>query len=360
MAPKFLKDIHWPITFLTLLLATVGIFSVYSATFRGGIDYAQKQLTWGILGVFVFLITIKLGYRFFLNISYSFYVITILLLVWVLFFTESRGGAHRWINIASFAVQPSEFAKMATILMLANFLAARDPGLKHLQTVLLCLIFVGLPSFLILKQPDLGSCLVFSPILMSALFLWGMKIRYFIVCFLLGAGSFPFLWHALKPYQQKRLLVFLNPSIDPIGASYTVIQSKIAVGSGGLWGKGWLHGTQTQLDFVPEHHTDFIFTVIAEEFGFIGAFFIIVLFALLISYSFQVIYHTTDHRAKLLAAGVLGFFSFQVLINIGMTMGFAPITGITLPFISYGGSSLLASFFAFALLVSIYRERSIF
>ncbi len=360
MAPRFLKDIHWPITFLTITLAAVGIFSVYSATFRSMGDYTQKQLIWSFIGIFVFFITIRLGYRFFLNISYTFYVVTILLLLWVLFFTEAKAGATRWIAIGPFALQPSEFSKMATVLMLANFLAGRNPNSKHLQNLILTVFFVGMPAILILKQPDLGSCLVFSPILIAIIFLWGIRIRYLLGFLLAGASSLPFLWHALKPYQQKRLLVFLNPSIDPIGASYTAIQSKIAVGSGGLIGKGWLQGTQTQLDFVPEHHTDFIFTVIAEEFGFIGAFFIIILFALLIAYSFQIMKHTTDNRAKLLAIGIIGFFSFQVVINIAMTIGLAPITGITLPFISYGGSSLLATFFAFGLLASIYRERSIF
>lgn len=360
MGPKFLKDIHWPITVLTILLAAAGIFSIYSATFRGMTDYAQKQFIWSLIGVIVFFLTIRLGYRFFLNISYTFYILTLLLLLWVLFFTDARSGAHRWITIGPFVLQPSEFAKMATILMLANFLASRNPVSKHLPNLMLAILFVGLPAFLILKQPDLGSCLVFSPILIAVLFFWGIRIRYLISFFILIAASLPFLWHVLKPYQQKRLLVFLNPSIDPIGASYTAIQSKIAVGSGGLFGKGWLQGTQTQLDFVPEHHTDFIFTVISEEFGFIGALFIIALFALLIAYSFQIMQHTTDHQAKLLAIGVIGFFSFQVLINIAMTIGLAPITGITLPFISYGGSSLLATFFAFGLLASIYRERSIF
>lgn len=360
MVPKFLKDIHWPITFLTMLLAAVGIFSVYSATFRGGIDYAQKQFIWSFMGLAVFFLTIRLGYRFFLNISYTFYVMTVALLVWVLFFTDARAGANRWISVGPFALQPSEFAKMATILMLSNFLAGQNPGSKHFRNLILAVLFVGLPALLVLKQPDLGSCLVFFPILMAVLFLWGVKFRYLIGFFILGASSLPFLWHLLKPYQQKRLLVFLNPSIDPIGASYTAIQSKIAVGSGGLFGKGWLQGTQTQLDFVPEHHTDFIFTVIAEEFGFIGALFIIILFTLLIAYSFQIMRHTTDIRAKLLSIGVIGFFSFQAILNIAMTIGLAPITGITLPFISYGGSSLLATFFAFGLLSSIYRERSIF
>jgi len=213
---------------------------------------------------------------------------------------------------------------------------------------------------LILKQPDLGSSIVFIPFLVAMLFLWGVRFRYLIALFVMSVSALPFVWFALAPYQQKRLLVFFNPSIDPIGASYTAIQSKIAVGSGELFGKGWLQGTQTQLDFVPEHHTDFILTVIAEEFGFFGTLLVIFLFAVLIGYAFRILEHTTDVKARLLAIGVTALFCFQIFVNIGMAIGIAPITGLTLPFISYGGSSLVMTFFALGLLVSIYKERSIF
>lgn len=360
MVPKFLKEIHWPVTSLIMLLASIGVFTVYSATFRGLTDYAGKQLIWALVGTAIFLVTVRLGYRFFLNKAFFFYVMTLFLLIWVLFFTTARSGAHRWINLGPIIIQPSEFAKMATLMMLAHFLSARNAQVSHVWTLIIAALIAGLPAVLILKQPDLGSCLVFAPILIAMIFMWGVKIRYLIGFLIATLMSMPFLWHGLKPYQQKRLLVFLDPSIDPIGASYTAIQSKIAVGSGGLFGKGWLQGTQTQLDFVPEHHTDFIFTVISEEFGFMGVVFIVALFALLIGYSFQIISNTTDQRARLMAIGIVGFFSFQVILNIAMTIGLAPITGITLPFISYGGSSLVATFFAFGLLASIYRERSIF
>ncbi len=360
IVPRFLKGIYWPVVFLTILLTALGIITIYSASFRGGGDYASKQLIWFLMGLCIFLMTISVGYRSFLNLSYIFYVITIALLLWVLILGEARSGAQRWIMLGSFAVQPSEFSKIATILMLANFLSNRSALQHQKRTLIACLILVGLPAILVLKQPDLGSALVFTPVMLAMIFLWGMKIRYFIFLFLTGTASMPFLWHVLKPYQQKRLLVFINPSIDPIGASYTAIQSKIAVGSGGLLGKGWLQGTQTQLDFVPEHHTDFIFSVIGEEFGFLGAIFLLLLFGLLIVYAFRIVNHTTDFRARLLALGIAMAFSFQIFVNIGMTIGMAPITGLPLPFISYGGSALVANFFAFGLLVSIYKERSIF
>lgn len=360
IVPRFLKGIYWPIVFLTILLTAMGVITIYSASFRGGVDFASKQFFWCFIGLAIFFMTISVGYRSFLNLSYVFYVVTIALLLWVLVLGEARSGAQRWIMLGSFAVQPSEFSKIATILALANFLAGRSPIQQQKRTLVMALVLVGVPAVLVLKQPDLGSAFVFTPFLLAIIFFWGIRIRYLIFLFLMGLSSLPLVWHILKPYQQKRLLVFLNPSIDPVGASYTAIQSKIAVGSGGLLGKGWLQGTQTQLDFVPEHHTDFIFSVIGEEFGFLGAVFILFLFGLLIVYAFRIVDHTTDFRARLLALGIAMAFSFQVFVNIGMTMGLAPITGLPLPFISYGGSALVANFFAFGLLASIYKERSIF
>ena len=360
MLPRFLKEIHWPVFLISLLMAAIGILEIYSASFRGGGDYAAKQLFWAGIGIAAFFAALFIGYRTFLNLASLFYILTLGLLAWVLAFGHTRLGAQRWIDIGPLAIQPSEFAKIGTILFLSHFLAMRSPLIQHKRTLFVALALTALPTFLILKQPDLGSALVFFPILFALLFNWGVRIRYFFLFFVLSAGASPFLWHMLKPYQQKRLLVFLNPSIDPIGASYTAIQSKIAVGSGGLFGKGWLHGTQTQLDFVPEHHTDFIFSVTGEEFGYLGSLCILLLFAVLITYIFRIMEHTTDLRGRFLGIGVAALVFFQVFVNIGMTIGIAPITGITLPFLSYGGSSLASTFFAIGLLASVYRERSIF
>ncbi len=360
MVPRFLKGIHWPIVFVMLVLSGVGIVAIYAASFRMPGDYATKQLMWMGIAFLVFLLSVWVGYRSLFNMSYLLYAIALILLLYVAFFGGVRSGASRWINIGPYALQPSELAKVATILVIAEFFSSRSPESGQFQTLLLGGALMAVPVFLILKQPDLGSALVFFPVFFAIIFLWGVRVRYLVGFFLLSAGVFPLLWHALKPYQQKRILVFLDPSIDPTGASYTAIQSKIAVGSGGLFGKGYLQGTQTQLDFVPEHHTDFIFSVIGEEFGLMGVVLLIFLYAQLIRYGFQIMRHTTDMKARYLALGIVVMFFFQAFVNMGMTIGIAPITGMTLPFISYGGSSLLASFFALGLLVSIYRERSIF
>lgn len=341
-------------------MTAFGILEIYSASFRSGGDFAVKQFFWALVGIGAFFAAVLVGYRTFLNMASLFYIVTLGLLIVVLAFGHTRLGAQRWIDIGPLALQPSEFAKIGTILFLSHFLAARSPLIQHKRTLMIALVLTAFPAFLILKQPDLGSALVFFPILFTLLYIWGARLRYFVIFIILAVSASPFLWHMLKPYQQKRLLVFLNPSIDPIGASYTAIQSKIAVGSGGLFGKGWLRGTQTQLDFVPEHHTDFIFSVVGEEFGFLGSFFVLLLFAVLITYIFRILLHTTDVRGRFIGIGLATLLFFQVFVNIGMTVGMAPITGITLPFLSYGGSSLVSTFFAIGLLVSIYRERSIF
>lgn len=360
MLHRLLKGIHWRIVSVAAGLVLIGVVAIYSASFRMGGGFAAKQATWTLIAVCAFFSAAWVGYRFFLNVSYLFYGLTIVLLVFVPLFGETYLGANRWISLGPFQLQPSELCKIATILILAQYLANRTALSEQKRSFFVTLALVAVPVGLILKQPDLGSALVFLPVLFAILFFWGFRIRYLVFLAMLGISMAPFLWHTLKPYQQKRLLVFFNPSVDPIGASYTAIQSKIAVGSGGLIGKGWLRGTQTQLDFVPEHHTDFIFSVIGEEFGFAGSIVIIALFGFLLLYVFEIMEHTTDLKARLLAIGIAAFLFFQVFVNIGMTIGLAPITGLTLPLVSYGGSSLVTTFFALGLLVSVYKERSIF
>lgn len=357
---KILKGIHWPMFLLAGCITLSSFLFIYSATFRGTESYMYKQLFWFGMALCAFWTVVLLGYRKFLNLSYPLYVSSIFILMLVLAFGQIRHGAQRWLQIGSFVLQPSEFCKMATMLALAQFLSdrSRKPGQK--LSFFLGAVLVIIPFLLIVKQPDLGSAILFIPMLVGMLFIWGIRLRYLIGIVLAAGLSAPFLWSMLKPYQQKRLLVFMNPNADPLGSGYTAVQSKIAVGSGGLAGKGWLHGTQTQLEFVPEHHTDFIFCVLGEEFGFMGSLLLVLLFVCLIGYFIQIMEHTTDQRARLLAAGITSVFFFQVMINIGMTIGLAPITGVTLPLVSYGGSSLIATFAALGLMASIHRERSIF
>ena len=358
---RLLKGIHWPTVTVMLIISGVSFFAIYSATYREyGHYFIYRQLMWLGVAFVLFWITVAIGYRSLLNVSYMIYSFSLLLLVFVLAFGVIRQGAQRWIAIGSFVLQPSEFCRLATMFVLAQFLAERARRLGQKRSFAMGAFLVMIPFILILKQPDLGSALLFIPILLAMLFVWGVRIRYLIGVFFMGLASLPFAWFSLKTYQQKRLLVFLNPNADPLGSGYTALQSKIAVGSGCLLGKGWLHGTQTQLQFVPEHHTDFIFCVIGEEFGFAGCAFLILLFCLMVGYALHIMDRTTDQRARILAAGIAAMIFFQVMINIGMTIGLAPITGITLPLVSYGGSSLIATYMALGILVSIHKERSIF
>jgi len=344
----------------SIILMLLGVMFIYSASFRTSGEYAVRQAAW-ILVSFAFLfLTVHLGYRFFLGISYAVYVLAVALLLWVFIGGVVRLGAQRWIEFGPFSFQPSEFAKLSVVLALANFLGSRNLWEGEGKAMALTAAIVGIPFIIILKQPDLGSAILFIPLGISMLFLWGIRYRYLVITFLAGLLASPLAWNFLKNYQKKRILVFLDPSLDPLGAGYTAIQSKIAVGSGGLFGKGWLHGTQSQLDFVPEHHTDFIFSVIGEELGFFGSVFLLLLYGVLFYQIFQLIDRTTDIKGKLLGVGILSLFFSQVLINIGMSFGLFPITGITLPLISYGGSSLVANAIALGLLASIYKERSIF
>ena len=360
MIREWLKSLPASLLRNVFLLTVVGIFFIYSATFRDFQTFATRQIIWVLIGIAAFFLTVNLGYRFFLGISYALYVIAVGLLIWVEVAGATRLGAQRWIELGFFSFQPSELAKLASVLALANFLGSRNPWEEEKRTILGVLAFVGLPLILILKQPDLGSAVLLIPLAGVTLFLWGIRYHYLIVTVITSLVASPLVWNLLKEYQKKRILVFLNPQLDPLGAGYTAIQSRIAVGSGGLFGKGWLHGTQSQLDFVPEHHTDFIFSVIAEEMGFIGALSVVLLYGAFFYQIILLMERTTDMKAKLIAGGILSLLFFQVLVNIGMSFGLFPITGITLPFISYGGSSLVATFTTIGLLVSIHKERSIF
>lgn len=360
MFKKWLKDTHWPLVIAVLGLIAMGSLFIFSASVHDSGTYMSKHYFWGTVAVAVLFAVPFIGYRTFLSVSYLFYVITIILLIGVLVMGENRLGAQRWIQIGPILLQPSEFAKLATVLALANFLGSHHPWENKVPIFFAAAALVAVPVVLILKQPDLGSSIIFIPLLAVSLFLWGIRYRVFIVSIVLGLLAMPLAWEFLKPYQRKRILVFLNPNLDPLGSGYTAVQAKIAVGSGGLLGKGYLAGTQSQLQFVPEHHTDFIFCVIGEEWGYVGTLLLLSLYGYLFKSAFQIMETTTDSKAKLLIAGVLAMMFTQVFVNVGMTFGLMPITGITLPLVSYGGSSLVASTVALGLILSVYKERSIF
>ncbi len=360
MARAWHRDTYWPFVISFAGLLGLGLLFVFSASHYDPAHYEMRQIFWVAVALFFFAAGFLLGYRTFLGFSRLFYAAIILMLLYVLAVSKARLGAQRWIEIGPLALQPSEFAKLAVLLFLTDYLGGRPIFEKEHSTLLGAVMLTGIPMLLILKQPDLGTALVLVSMAIAMLFYWGLKYRYFIFSILGFCLTAPLIWAGLKDYQRNRIMVFLNPERDPLGAGYTAVQSKIAIGSGGLLGKGFLHGTQTQLKFVPEHHTDFIFCVFGEEMGFAGAAVLLLCYGVLFYSILRILEHTTDVKARLLAVGLLAMLFSQVFINIGMSFGLMPITGITLPLFSYGGSSLVSTALGLGMVLSIHKERSIF
>ncbi len=345
-----------------VLIALLGIVFVYSATWdrADGENIPSalvvKQSMWVLVGLVFLFMTSRADYLKMLDFAYLAYALNLAALVFLLLFGGERYGARRWIDLGPFSVQPSEFVKITVILALAAFLGERRERIGTLKNYIGAVILVMPAVLLIFLQPDLGTALVILPILLVMLFICGESARYILSTIALGFLSLPILWSFLKDYQKTRLMVFLNPDLDPLGAGYTIIQSKIAIGSGGIFGKGWLSGTQSYLEFLPERHTDFIFSVIGEEWGFIGALILIGLYALVIARGIRIISSAEDIYGKAIASGVVTLIAFQVFVNISMTIGLMPVVGLPLPAISYGGSNTIASLISVGFLLSISRR----
>ena len=351
------KQLDWILLSACLAIFILGLFCLYSASYQKslvlGRSLAWQQVLW--MGVSLLLVMGLLSHSYlqWMDWAYPFYGLTIFLLIVVLAVGEIRLGAQRWLDIGLVSFQPSELAKLATVLVLARTLSNHRPQGRFFQDLGLPVFLSVIPMGLILKQPDLGTALTFIPLCGAMLLIWGARLRH--LAWISGGGllASPLAWHVLKEYQRKRLLVFLNPSLDPLGAGYTIIQSKIAIGSGGLFGKGWLAGTQNQLNFLPERHTDFIFSVIGEEWGFVGALIFLSLFTILIWRGFWIVQKTTHHFGQLLATGAVVLLAFQVVVNVGMTMGLLPVVGLPLPFVSYGGTALVTNMLCLGILLNV-------
>jgi len=353
---KKYKDFDWPIVISALIIFGVGLLFLFSSLYPNKTDCLFKQLVWFLVGVLTFVLITNINYRNIVGFAGVFYVLTIGLLIAVLIFGGRRFGAQRWIVIGPVSIQPSEFAKFFVMLTLVHYMTyCKSP--RTLPHILMPILIVLVPFVLIMMEPDLGTALILIPILFVLMYAWGVKLGYLIFIGCAGFLLAPFGWFLLRDYQKERLLVFLDPGKDPLGAGYTIIQSKIAIGSGRLFGKGWLAGTQNQLNFLPERHTDFIFSVIGEEFGFLGGLILIGLYYLIIRRAFFIAEKTEDPCGKLLCVGIASMIATQVIINMCMTMGFMPVVGLPLPLVSYGGSSLLVTIASLAVLegVAIYR-----
>jgi rod shape determining protein RodA len=357
---------------IALIIVTAGILSIYSSTYQkeGGLwqQTYQRQLVWAFLGIVSFLLISNLNYRRFWDWTYFLYAAGLLFLFLVFILGSVRLGAQRWLRIAWFNFQPSESLKLILVIFLARYFSKKSISdislvsfkLGIFRGLILPLLFVAIPAVFIIEQPDLGSAAMLILIFFAMLYLSGAKLRY-VALFSLGTLiSLPIFWQILRAYQKERLLVFLNPNIDPLGAGYTIIQSKIAIGSGGFFGKGWLSGTQSQLHFLPESHTDFIFATFSEEWGLVGGGILLFLYYLLIRQGLVITQRTKDAFGKLLAFGVTLLLATQVFVNIAMNLGLAPVVGLPLPLMSYGGSSMVVTFIALGILMSIDQRRGVF
>jgi len=348
------KGLNRPMFYATLLLFLLGLVAIYSAGYSvqsHSSPYALRQLIFGIIGLIAYYFVIRIGYRKMIVAAIPLSCVVIVLFVLLLIVGYTSKGAQSWFNLGFVRLQPSEIGKIAFALLLAKFCTLFPPSdAKGLGVAFGILMLFLVP---ILLQPDLGSALVYSVMFFSVLVIAGASAKFLLSLIAAGLAMLPVGWIVLKPYQRMRLLVFIDPSVDPQGAGYNVIQARIAVGSGRFFGKGFLHGTQAKLHFLPEPHTDFIFGVFSEEFGFIGCALVLFLFGLLLWQILGTVSRSREPEARILCMAIAAWIWFQMTESIAMCMGLAPVTGLPLPLFSYGGSALLAVLIGLALVQSV-------
>ena len=361
---RLLRNLDFFLISIVLIICAIGLTVVYSATCGGAgrgrpddpFAYFKRQLAAFIVGTACIVLVLTIDYNLIRRIHLLFYWGNIAMLALVLVVGKRISGAERWIRFGSFALQPSEPAKIAVILTLANFLA--DADMDSRRDLIFAMAYVALPTGLVLLENDLGTAIVFVCITIGMLFVAGMRLRD--LTFMLGFGALisPLVFFfGLKEYQRARILTFINPYADPTGTGYNVIQSTIAIGSGGFFGKGLFQSTQVRLNFLPAHHTDFIFSVIGEELGFLGGIAVLIIYTLILWRCLAAASTAKDPFGQLIASGIASMLLIHILINIGMTMSLMPVTGIPLPFLSYGGSSLMANLIAIGLVLNINMRR---
>ena len=318
--------------------------------------FVQRQGISIIVDIALAIFLMNFDYKILQRYGNHFYVFNLILLILVMLIGQTALGAQRWIALGPISIQPSEFSKLIMIIALAALMEKRG-RIRSLSDLTPVAGYVLVPFLLVLKQPDLGTSLVFLAIFFGMVFVAGIRLRILFGIFGLGLAAMPVLWHFLKDYQKMRIMVFMDPNVDPLGAGYHIIQSKIAIGSGLLFGKGLFGGTQSQLNFLPENHTDFIFSVVGEELGFVGCTVLLLLYLIVLWRGIKIAQDASDTFGRLLAVGITSMIAFHVLVNVGMTMGIMPVTGIPLPLMSYGVSSLTTNIMAIAILLNIQLRR---
>ncbi len=362
---RLIKNFDWGLLVIILFLAFLGLLILYSALVTSSAELNKalyiRQITWVCIGLVLMTIAFTINYKRLNQWAGLLYVFCILLLIAVLVSGKYVAGSKRWLVLGTLSIQPSEFAKLSIIVILAKYYSSfGNPRGLGFGELLLPLIYTAIPFILIVKQPDLGSALLLGFIAVAMTVFVKIKRKTLISIAAAGFVCTPVAWCLLKEYQQKRILNFLNPDRDPLGAGYHVIQSKIAIGSGMITGKGYLEGTQNALSFLPEQHTDFIFSVLAEEWGFVGGAFFLLLFFIIILKGLKIAHRSQDPFGTMLAVGITAMIFFQVFINVGMVMGLMPVVGAPLPLISYGGSSMFTTMVSLGLLLNISMRRFMF
>jgi len=396
---KFDLGLFLPVVFLIC----IGLAAIYSSTVNHPTAHGnfERQLIWAIASIIIFFILYSLPTNTFRTIAVPAYLISLFLLILVLVMGRRISGSRSWLDLGGIGFQPSEFAKIGIVLAMATFLSRRNTDIDSLFDIVICLAIGFIPVILILLQPDLGTSIIIIAVIIGLIFWKGISLFSlfvvlspgivafaslfgtvpFIISLIfvamgiyllkkdifvglsvfglnLGAGFFTdYVYNALSPHQQKRIISFMDPSADPLGAGYNAMQAKLAIGSGGIFGKGFLSGNQTQLQFIPEQWTDFIYCVVGEEFGFVGSALVITLFLILFLRLFRIANHAKDEFLSLVLFGIMSVYFMHFLINIGMDIGIMPVIGIPLPFVSYGGSSLLVNMIMIGIAANIYRTR---
>jgi rod shape determining protein RodA len=355
-----IRGISWLLVLLIIIAASLGIAVLYSAANGSLQPWAATQALRLAIALIPMIGAALIGIRYWFRAAYWTYAIALALVVAV----DLRGfvgmGARRWVDLGLIQLQPSELLNVAVVLAAARYFhSLSNEDLKRVRFLIPPTIMVLLPAALVLKQPDLGTTILLLLTGVALFFIAGVRLRMFALTALAAAAALPACWHFLRDYQKNRIYTFLDPENDPLGAGYHILQSKIALGSGGLFGKGFLLGTQSHLSFLPEKQTDFIFTTLAEEFGFVGGFALLSLYALIIGYGFVIALRCRSQFGRLLGLGIVTNFSLYVFINTAMVMGLIPVVGVPLPLISYGGTAILAVMFGFGLLLNVGVHRDV-
>lgn len=360
---RLLEHFDWALVVIVTMISLIGFLSIYSASNSYGMDtlYFQKQIIWFYLGLILMFGTTLIDYRLLGRLSFWFHMFLICLLILVLFYGAGGPGSrvNRWLKLGPFFLQPSEFVKFTLVMYLAHYFREsrriNNIGFRELVWPVTVTI---IPLALILKQPDLGTGGILLLVVAPMIYFVGLRHKVLFITIGIGLVSMPFAWFfLLKPYQQNRILTLINPEMDPLGKGYQIIQSKIAVGSGTLWGKGFLEGTQARLNFLPARHTDFIFAVFTEEWGFLGGVVLVFLYIVLILWCLKYVGKTRDRSGTILTVGVTAILASQILINISMVLGLLPIVGMPLPFMSYGGSAMLSQMLGIGLILNVRMRR---